>query len=95
MTLPPGKTVFVVSLTGTPETVPGIPVPVRTPRGSGKFTNLPEPRDGALLIVTPSVAEGVRALTDRTDVVVPGWRPEDVAKDAKGKIVACKTLLRL
>ena len=77
----------------------GCPVPVHHAAAFGAVSNLPAPEPGTLYIVSLMVAQRVRELDDRTDVVAPGTGPLDgavryVDGPQKGQIQAVTRLVR-
>ena len=56
----------------------------------GEITDLPEPREGAIYIVSAMVAEAAK----RTDVVSPATGHPDCRRDAEGHIVSVPGFVR-
>lgn len=72
--------------TATIEVIDGIPI-MRS-EFVGTLTNLPEPQEGIMYIVSALALNGVP--DNRTDVVAPG----DAVRDRLGKVVACRGFRR-
>ena len=72
--------------TTTIEVIDGIPI--SRSEFVGTLTNLPEPQEGVMYIISALALNGVP--DNRTDVVAPG----DAVRDKLGKVVACRGFRR-
>jgi len=89
---PSGEVARVTSMSGKPEEIEGISVPVYGKDTFGDIEGLPEPEEGVLFIVSLAVASADHG---RSDLVRPGTGPNDGAfRNEKNQVEAVSRLIR-